>query len=149
MFFPALHGLTHFCERAMARELDATAERSELIDELWRAQTPYIHWRMPWIGYEYWDPELAPAQRFLPLHEQRIGLDARRTSFQLCSVHGHSAPALPAIVQMQIREQLGSKLECGSCKIVQGNAELHFWTIMECFLSFARSKWNLRQRRAR
>lgn len=52
--------------------MDATAERSELIDELWRAQTPYIHWRMPWIGYEYWDPELAPAQRFLPLHEQRI-----------------------------------------------------------------------------
>jgi hypothetical protein len=71
LFFPALHGLTHFCERAVARELDAGGERSELVKKLWHAQTPYIHWRMPWIGYEYWDPEMWPARRFLSADEQR------------------------------------------------------------------------------
>jgi hypothetical protein len=71
LFYPALHGLTHFCERAMARELDAGGERSQLVKKLWRAQTPYIHWRMPWIGYEYWDPEMRPARRFLPVDDQR------------------------------------------------------------------------------
>jgi len=71
LFFPALHGLTHFCERAVARELAAGGERAELVKKLWHAQTPYIHWRMPWIGYEYWDSELQPALRFLSATEQR------------------------------------------------------------------------------
>src|SRR5713226_2373616 len=74
MFYPALHGLTHFCERAMARELDAGGERSQLVKKLWRAQTPYIHWRMPWIGYEYWDPEMRPVRRFLPMDDQRAAI---------------------------------------------------------------------------
>jgi hypothetical protein len=74
LFYPALHGLTHFCERAMARELDAGGERSQLVKKLWRAQTPYIHWRMPWIGYEYWDPEMRPARRFLPVDDQRAAI---------------------------------------------------------------------------
>ena len=74
LFYPALHGLTHFCERAIARELDTGEERSELVKKLWRAQTPYIHWRMPWIGYEYWDPELRPAHRFLPVDDQRAAI---------------------------------------------------------------------------
>ncbi len=72
LFFPALHGLTHFCERAVVRELDVGGERSQLVEKLWRAQTPYIHWRMPWVGYEYWDPEVLPARRFLLLDEQRV-----------------------------------------------------------------------------
>jgi hypothetical protein len=71
LFYPALHGLTHFCERVVARELDAGGERAELIRKLWHAQTPYIHWRMPWIGYEYWDPEMQPERRFLSAAEQR------------------------------------------------------------------------------
>src|SRR5208282_1568546 len=71
LFFPALHGLTHFCERAVARELAAGGERSELVRKLWHAQTPYIHWRMPWIGYEYWDPEMRRARRFLSADDQR------------------------------------------------------------------------------
>jgi len=75
LFSPALHGLTHFCERAVARELAVGGERSQLVEKLWRAQTPYIHWRMPWIGYEYWDPELRPARRFLPLDEQRAAIE--------------------------------------------------------------------------
>ena len=71
LFYPALHGLTHFCERAIERELAAAGERSQLVNLFWRAQTPYIHWRMPWIGYEYWDPEMRPARRFLSEDEQR------------------------------------------------------------------------------
>ena len=71
VFFPALHGLTHFCANAVSRELAAGGERGELIRKMWSAQTPYIHWRMPWIGYEYWDAELDPARRFLSLEEQR------------------------------------------------------------------------------
>jgi hypothetical protein len=71
VFFPALHGLTHFCERAIARGLDNGGERAQLVRKLWQAETPYIYWRMPWIGYEYWDPELCPADRFLSLDEQR------------------------------------------------------------------------------
>jgi hypothetical protein len=74
IFFPALHGLTHFCEKAMLRELAAEAERAELIRKMWSAQTPYIHWRMPWIGYEYWDAELQPERRFLSLNEQRSAI---------------------------------------------------------------------------
>lgn len=70
VFYPALHGLSHFCERAMAGELDSGGERSHQLKTLWRAQTPYIHWRMPWIGYEYWNPESPSAERFLSLEEQ-------------------------------------------------------------------------------
>jgi hypothetical protein len=72
LFYPALHGLTHFCERAVARELDAGGKRCELVKKLWHAQTPYIHWRMPWIGYEYWDPKMRPARRFLSVDDQRV-----------------------------------------------------------------------------
>ena len=74
VFYPALHGLTHFCERAVARELDAGGERSKLVKIMWQAQTPYIHWRMPWIGYEYWDPEMRSAHRFLSLDDQRAAI---------------------------------------------------------------------------
>jgi hypothetical protein len=74
VFFPALHGLTHFCLKAVTRELPAGGERAQLIRRLWRAQTPYIHWRMPWIGYEYWDPTPEPECRFLSLEEQRTAI---------------------------------------------------------------------------
>ena len=77
LFYPALHGLTHFCERAMARELDAGGERSQLIKKLWHAQTPYIHWRMPWIGYEYWDPEMR-ACATIPAGGRTAGCDWAR-----------------------------------------------------------------------
>ena len=70
VFFPALHGLTHFCRAAIERELAQASERSELVKTFWRAGVPYIHWRMPWIGYEYWDPERSPKQRFLGASEQ-------------------------------------------------------------------------------
>lgn len=65
VFHPALHGTTHFSRRAVERSLDAEGDRAKLLRTLWQAGTPYIHWRMPWIGYEYWDPEELEDHRFL------------------------------------------------------------------------------------
>jgi hypothetical protein len=70
LFQPALHGTTHFCRVAVERNLAAGGERSDLLRLLWRAGVPYIHWRMPWLGYEYWDPELPADERFLPAKVQ-------------------------------------------------------------------------------
>ena len=76
LFHPALHGTTHFCRVAVERYLAASdltdsSDRGRLLRTLWKAGTPYIHWRMPWIGYEYWDPEASPDERFLPAESQR------------------------------------------------------------------------------
>jgi len=94
MFFPALHGLTHFCEPAVARELETEGERSQLLQTMWRAQTPYIHWRMPWIGYEYWDPGMRPAHQFLQLDDQRAAIERAAKIFrELFAVSPFSACA--------------------------------------------------------
>jgi hypothetical protein len=82
VFFPALHGLTHFCAQAIAREFVAGGERAELIRKMWSAETPYIHWRMPWIGYEYWDREMAAERRFLSAEEQRAAIDRAATIYR-------------------------------------------------------------------
>ena len=71
VFYPALHGTTHFSRAAVERILAQGGERAELLRTLWRAGTPYIHWRMPWIGYEYWDPEKSEEERFLSAETQR------------------------------------------------------------------------------
>jgi len=68
---PALHGSTHFCRSAVERHLAVDGERSNLLHTLWQEGTPYIYWRMPWIGYEYWDPEKPEDERFLPAETQR------------------------------------------------------------------------------
>ncbi len=57
VFYPALHGLTHFCRAPVERALQEPGERNNLVRTLWKAETPYIYWRMPWIGYEYCNPE--------------------------------------------------------------------------------------------
>ena len=57
VFYPALHGLTHFCRPAVERALAVHGDRNNLLHTLWKAETPYIYWRMPWIGYEYCNPE--------------------------------------------------------------------------------------------
>ncbi len=57
VFYPALHGLTHFCRAAVERALATPGDRNNLLRTLWKAETPYIYWRMPWIGYEYRDSE--------------------------------------------------------------------------------------------
>jgi hypothetical protein len=69
-FRPALHGSTHFCRDAVERELANSGDRAELIRTLWRAGAPYIYWRMPWIGYEYWDPSREANDRFLSREKQ-------------------------------------------------------------------------------
>jgi hypothetical protein len=68
---PALHGAMHFCLKAVTRSFLQSAERAQLLRTLWLAETPYIHWRMPWVGYEYWDPEQSPSERFIPENEQQ------------------------------------------------------------------------------
>ncbi|MFY9558892.1 MAG: hypothetical protein WAQ52_01540 [Terriglobales bacterium] len=70
VFSPALHGTTHFCQQAVGHALTRGGERTELLRTLWKSETPYIHWRMPWVGYEYWDPERLPSERFIPEKEQ-------------------------------------------------------------------------------
>jgi len=70
VFRAALHGTTHFCRSAVERNLGAGSERAELVRMLWNSGTPYIYWRMPWIGYEYWDPEKPEEERFLPSERQ-------------------------------------------------------------------------------
>ncbi len=64
VFFPSLHGLTHFCQIAIEHALAKNNQHSHLLRTLWSAQTPYIYWRMPWVGYEYHNPE-KPRQGFL------------------------------------------------------------------------------------
>ncbi len=68
---PALHGATHFCQPAVERNLATEGNRADLLRTLWRAGTPYIHWRMPWIGYEFWDPEKPSDEQFLSADTQR------------------------------------------------------------------------------
>jgi hypothetical protein len=70
-FYPCLHGSTHFCRPAVERHLAADGERAILLRKLWSAGTPYIFPRMPWIGYEYWDPEQPESERFLSRDKQR------------------------------------------------------------------------------
>jgi hypothetical protein len=71
VFHPALHGSTHFCRSAVERNLTTDEDRVQLLRTLWQAGTPYIHWRMPWIGYEYWDPEQPEDERFVETETQR------------------------------------------------------------------------------
>lgn len=71
VFYPAMHGLTHFCPVTVERVLVKGGERPELLRVLWDAETPYIYWRMPWIGYEYWNPE-RPRRGFVSLELQRV-----------------------------------------------------------------------------
>ncbi len=69
LFYPALHGLTHFCSPAVQYCLAESGERGELLRTLWRTGTPYIYWRMPWVGYEYCNPE-KPMAGFLSAEMQ-------------------------------------------------------------------------------
>jgi hypothetical protein len=70
VFYPALHGTTHFCPVAAENALAEEGSRAELLRLLWEAETPYIYWRMPWIGYEYCNPE-RPHAGFLGAERQR------------------------------------------------------------------------------
>ncbi len=69
VFHPALHGLTHFCWQAVDAELANRGPRALLLRTFWKAETPYIHWRMPWVGFEYAAPGLR-RERFLAAETQ-------------------------------------------------------------------------------
>jgi hypothetical protein len=80
--YPALHGTTHFCRNAVQRELRTAGERGELLRALWKLETPYVFWRMPWIGYEYWDPGRRPAERHLSAEFQLTPIREAVQGFQ-------------------------------------------------------------------
>src|SRR5260370_4751813 len=63
LFFPALHGLTHFCERAVARELAVGGERSQLVKKLWRARRTPLHQPVALV----WEWRFGPAEWCAPL----------------------------------------------------------------------------------
>jgi len=71
VFTPALHGTTHFCRPALERHLNDPGQRGELLRTLWKAGVPYIHWRMPWIGFEYSDPGKSGREEFLSSEVQK------------------------------------------------------------------------------
>lgn len=82
VFSPAVHGATHFCHQAVVHALTREGERRELLRTLWKSETPYVHWRMPWVGYEFWDPENPPAERFIPDAEQQHWIGWAAECFQ-------------------------------------------------------------------
>jgi hypothetical protein len=73
---PALHGTTHFCRPAVERHLDDPGERGDLLRTLWKVGVPYIHWRMPWIGFEYCDSERPGEEGFLTSGVQQSLIDS-------------------------------------------------------------------------
>ena len=87
VFYPALHGITHFCRHAVERCLSQANDRRELLYVFWQAETPYIYWRMPWIGYEYWDPEVPPGHRFLSAMNQQHMIREAVGLFTKCFSH--------------------------------------------------------------
>jgi hypothetical protein len=81
MLSPALHGTTHFCRPAVERYLIGSGERGALLRNLWKAGAPYIHWRMPWVGFEYWDPEHPGKEAFLTSRVQESLIDSAMEGF--------------------------------------------------------------------
>jgi hypothetical protein len=81
LFYPALHGLTHFCRNAVKEALHNERDKAELLQIFWTAETPFIYWRMPWIGYEYNNPE-SPNPGFLPLETQQVLIKRTAEEFQ-------------------------------------------------------------------
>jgi hypothetical protein len=71
VFFPALQGLTEFCALVVEQALLENGERAQFLRLLWEEDTPCIHWRMPWIGYEFWNPE-APGDGFVSKENQSL-----------------------------------------------------------------------------
>ena len=91
---PALHGVTHFCHPAVQRYLGDPGERGTFLRTLWNAGVPYIHWRMPWIGFEYSDPGENGREVFLSseIQEEMIA-DAGKSFAKLFSKTSRSACA--------------------------------------------------------
>jgi hypothetical protein len=78
VFYPALHGLTHCCQSALEHAVAERGERSLLLKTLWKAETPYIYWRMPWVGYEYCNLEKPQAGFLTPETQANLIAEAAR-----------------------------------------------------------------------
>jgi hypothetical protein len=85
---PALHGLTHFChpstERYLRHDSDNAEERerASLLRTLWNAGVPYIHWRMPWVGFEYSDRSHPGQEQFLNSNVQEGLIETAVAAFK-------------------------------------------------------------------
>jgi hypothetical protein len=55
LIHPGFHGLTHFCRGAAQRVLASAGERGRLLRTLYAAESPFLHYPTPWVGYEYQD----------------------------------------------------------------------------------------------
>lgn len=86
---PSLHGASHFCQQAARQAITQDGERGDLLRMLWKAETPYIYWRMPWVGYEYWDPNQKASERFLSRDDQQRWISFAAESFR--NFFGHRA----------------------------------------------------------
>lgn len=98
VFYPALHGLTHFCSIAVESALNRNEERAHALRTLWQAETPYIYARMPWVGYEYNNPE-PPQEGFLPSSTQVQLIEQAVESFRkflACDPRSACAPGYRA-----------------------------------------------------
>ena len=93
VFSPALHGTTHFCRLAAERHLNDSGERGTLLRTLWKAGVPYIHWRMPWIGFEYSDPKHGMEQFLKPEVQEALISEAADTFTQFFGTAARSACA--------------------------------------------------------
>ena len=99
VFRAAVHGTTHFCRDAVERNWLAGGERASLMRTLWECGTPYIYWRMPWVGYEYWDPEQSENEQFLSLESQQDLIGQAVAEFAKvfsCLPHSACAPGYRA-----------------------------------------------------
>ena len=70
VFCPALQGTAHFCPLAFSNAVVEDGARARFLRLFWEAETPSIYWRMPWVGYEFWNPE-KPRAGFLDADHQR------------------------------------------------------------------------------
>ena len=80
LFYPALHGRSHFCVSAVEYALRHQRDRRDMLHTLWRAETPCIFWRMPWIGYEFFRME-RPRAGFLAGQEQETLIESAVRDF--------------------------------------------------------------------
>ena len=53
IIYPALHGLTHFCQMSVEKAIQEKDERGSLLRILYSLDTPMIPERTPWAGFEY------------------------------------------------------------------------------------------------
>ncbi len=93
VFCPALHGATHFCPLAFSNVLAEDGERARFLRLLWDAETPFIYWRMPWVGSEYWNPEKPHAGFLNAEHQGRLVKQGCQNFSDLFGVQPRSACA--------------------------------------------------------